>query len=121
MSEMFDYALFGLKVRSNIPIPELTVAGTGFSTLPSVVPEDFTIRWQERPTADLGRDGGEMTYESAYMDEAGVPALKIWAPSGGMLRLEYSDGTKFWVARSGREAWATWPEPVLAIEDTATY
>ena len=43
MSETFDYTLFGLKVRSNIPIPELTVAPTGFGTpLPSAT-EDFTI------------------------------------------------------------------------------
>ena len=55
------------------------------------------------------------------MNEAGAPALTIWALGTDMLRLEYSDGTKFWVLRSGREAWATWPEPPLTIEDTATY
>ena len=126
MDHGFDYALFGLRVRSNIPIPELTVAPTGFGTPPHPVTQDFTIHWQERPTGSgpsngTDGDGGELTYESAYLDEAGAPALTIWSATPDMLRLEYSDGTKFWVARSGREAWATWPEPALTIEDTATY
>jgi hypothetical protein len=121
MSERFDYALFGLKVRSNIPLPELTVAPAGFGTPPQAVNEDFTIHWQERPSVGVDADGGELTYESAYMDEVGAPALTIWAAGADLLRLEYSDGPKFWVARSGREAWATWPEPPLTIEDTATY
>jgi hypothetical protein len=126
MDQGFDYALFGFRVRSNIPIPELTVAPTGLGTPPRAVTEDFTIHWQERPTGSgdaNGADGGpgELTYESAYLDEAGAPALTIWAAGRDLLRLEYSDGTKFWVARSGREAWATWPDPTLTIEDTATY
>jgi hypothetical protein len=128
MTEAFDYALFGLRVHSNFPIPELPVVAASVSDSPQAAPPDFTIHWQQRPktsgTSISGGDeveGGDLTYESAYMDEAGAPALKIWAAGKELLRLEYSDGTKFWVARSGKEAWAMWPEPSLTIEDTATY
>ena len=45
----------------------------------------------------------------------------MWSIGAGKFcRLEYADGTQFWLNREGTEVWATWPEN-STIEDTATY
>ena len=47
--------------------------------------------------------------------------LRIWSIAGGKFcRLDYADGTQFWLDRDGAEVWATWREN-STIEDTATY
>jgi hypothetical protein len=62
-----------------------------------------------------------LTYTSAYTDEAGQPALRIWKiTDGDLLRLAYYDGTQFWMNLKGTELWAQWPTN-LTIEDAATY
>jgi hypothetical protein len=54
-------------------------------------------------------------------DQIGTSALKIWKTSSGrFLRLEYFDGTKFWLDIQGEHIWATWPDN-LTLEDTSTY
>lgn len=111
-----DYSVFGLLIRSNFPIPELS------ALQPTAQAVDLSVHWQVRP--DAARSGlvaGELTYVSTYTDQAGAPALKIWSlAASGLLRLEYSDGAEFWLDRSGREVWSVWPKS-LTIEDTATY
>ena len=63
----------------------------------------------------------ELTYVSPYADDAGNPALRIWKSSDGFyLRLEYFDGTQFWLERAGKEIWATWPE-ASTLEDACSY
>jgi hypothetical protein len=111
-----QYSVFGLLIRSNFPIPELST-----EALSNRAP-DLSIHWQMRPDT-IRSDGntGDLTYVSAYADQAGAPALKIWSlQSMNLLRLEYSDGAEFWVDRAGTGVWAVWPES-LSIEDTATY
>jgi hypothetical protein len=106
------YALFGLALASNLPIPELAP-----EPAPSQ-PADVTVHWKIVPNAGPAAD---LVYISSYTDRAGEPALKIWSiPSANLLRLDYSDGARFWVARDGRTVWSAWPDS-LTIDDTATY
>ena len=67
------------------------------------------------PPLDLAR------YIAPVEDACGQPTLVVWEVAGGhYFRLRYADGTEFLLARSGAEAWATWPEP-LTLDDAATY
>jgi hypothetical protein len=62
-----------------------------------------------------------LTYTSAYTDNAGEPALRIWKVAGdAFLHLVYCDGAQFWMDREGSEVWVHWPDS-LTIEDAATY
>ncbi len=108
------YSVFGLLLRSNLPIPELAPA-PGTSSDPVV-----NIHMNESPPADSS--GLQiLTYTSEYTDPTGQPALRIWKTADGQfLHLSYFDGTQFWMDRGGTELWAQWPDN-LTIEDTATY
>ena len=108
------YSVFGLLLRSNLPIPELAPA-PGTSSDPVV-----NIHMNESPPADSS--GLQiLTYTSQYTDPTGQPALRIWKTADGQfLHLWYFDGTQFWMDRGGTELWAQWPDN-LTIEDTATY
>ena len=125
ISVNFTYAVFGLLLQSNLPIPELTPIRPNHdpSPLESSNGGAVEIHLNASPPAGGGVPSGpeELSYESSYKDEAGTPALRIWKAAGSCyLRLAYFDGTQFWLDRGGREVWATWPEN-LTIEDTATY
>jgi hypothetical protein len=109
------YSLFGLEVASNLPIPELSA-----DPKPSR-PTDLTVHWNVIPATPAASTKEDLIYMSAYTDRTGEPALKIWSiPPANLLRLDYSDGAQFWVARDGKSVWAAWPES-LSIDDTATY
>jgi hypothetical protein len=121
----FTYAVFGLLLQSNLPIPELTPIGPHRdpSSLESLNDRAVEIHLNASPSISGRVPWGpeELSYASSYKDEAGNPALRIWKAAGSRyLRLSYFDGTQFWLDREGREVWATWPEN-LTIEDTATY
>ncbi len=120
----FTYAVFGLLLRSNLPIPELIPAQPGFDSSPELSHDSsVAIHLSTSPPtgAVIPSEPEELSYSNSYKDEAGNPALTIWKSAGSRyLRLAYFDGTQFWLDREGREVWATWPEN-LAIEDTATY
>ena len=111
------HTAFGLKIRSNIAIPglvPLTVSGTA---------ADLRVQLGLSPSTQNQITGGmeELTYVSPHTDEAGNPALRIWkSPNGRYLRLQYYDGTQFWLEREGREIWATWPEG-STLEDACSY
>jgi len=121
----FTYAVFGLSLRCNLPIPKLTTVNPEgeWTLLESSIDRTVAIHLGASPHGDAAIPPGpeELSYDSPYKDEAGNPALRIWkVASSRYLRLEYFDGTQFWLARDGTEVWATWPSN-LAIEDTATY
>jgi hypothetical protein len=60
-------------------------------------------------------------YASAELDAQNRPALRIWEnKESGLLRLEYCDGTIFWLNHERTAMWAEWPDS-LTIEDAATY
>jgi hypothetical protein len=113
----FTYSVFGLQLRSNLPIPELIAEKTSASS-PSVI-----VHMDASPytAGEIRSEEETLTYTSAYTDEAGQPALRIWKiADGDLLRLAYYDGTQFWMNHEGTELWAQWPNN-LTIEDAATY
>jgi hypothetical protein len=113
----FTYSVFGLLLSANLPIPELRPEKTSASS-PSVI-----VHMDASPytAGEIRSEQETLTYTSAYTDEAGQPALRIWKiADGDLLRLAYFDGTQFWMNREGTELWAQWPKN-LTIEDTATY
>lgn len=121
----FTYAVFGLSLRCNLPIPNLTTVSPAQepSFLESSNDHTVAIHLNSSPHANVAVSPGpeELSYDSPYKDEAGNPALRIWKVAGSRyLRLAYFDGTQFWLDREGTEVWATWPGN-LEIEDTATY
>ena len=124
----FVYSIFGLNVRCNLGIPG--IASIRILHAVSPVPGSFSFTDQNvqiylSPSPhgfeSVPRGSEEPGYTSAYKDSSGEPALRIWKINGGQfLRLEYFDGTQFWLDREGTSIWATWPEN-LTLEDTATY
>jgi hypothetical protein len=121
----FTYAVFGLSLRCNLPIPNLTTVNLQEKLPPLESSNDRTvaIHLQASPHGNAATPPGpeELSYDSPYKDLAGNPALRIWKVAGSRhLRLAYFDGTQFWLDRDGTEVWATWPGN-LEIEDTATY
>jgi hypothetical protein len=121
----FTYAVFGLSLHCNLPIPNLTTVSPG-DELPSLESSNdhtVAIHLNASPHANVAipPEPEELSYVSPYKDQAGNPALRIWkTASSRYLRLAYFDGTQFWLDREGTEVWATWPDN-LEIEDTATY
>jgi hypothetical protein len=121
----FTYAVFGLLLRSNLPIPELIPARPELTSLlldsssNPVVAVHLNASPQTSGRIPPGPE--ELSYANSYKDEAGEPTLKIWKAAGSRyLRLAYFDGSQFWLDREGTEVWATWPAN-LTLEDTATY
>ncbi len=111
----FAYSVFGLLLRSSLPIPELVPAEAPNSD-PVV-----NIHMNESPPREFSSEPKALIYTSEYTDPAGQPALRIWKTvDGQFLFLAYFDGTQFWMDRKGTELWAQWPDN-LTIEDTATY
>ena len=127
-ASQFVYSLFGLQIHSNLSIPEISavqLSRADFATLGNSPSADTKVQiYLGVPPQDFDSKCGvpeELSYASAYKDSLGEPALRIWRVNGGrFLRLEYFDGTQFWLDRDGTGVWSTWPEN-LAIEDTATY
>ena len=121
----FTYAVFGLSLHCNLPIPNLTTVNPEDEPPPLESSNDQTvaIHLNDSPHGNRAAPPGpeELSYDSPYKDEAGNPALRIWKLAGSRyLRLAYFDGTQFWLDREGAEVWATWPSN-LTIRDTATY
>jgi len=111
------HTAFGLKICSNISIPGLPLLRD------SNAASDLKIQLGVFPEShrEIKNGAEEVTYESAYKDDFGNPALRIWkSPDGLYLRLEYFDGSQFWLERTGKEIWATWPE-ASTLEDACSY
>lgn len=110
------YRLFGLLVRTNHPLPQLaTVEKNGIAA-------DVEVHLGLSPhEGSRNRVAETKTYVSSELDTQKRPALEIWEDKrSGLLRLEYCDGTRFWLNRRGTAIWAEWPDS-QTIEDAATY
>jgi hypothetical protein len=121
----FTYAVFGLLLRCNLCLPELTPVDSQQNepSFESSSERTVSIHLTASPYSSgvIPPSREEISYDSPYKDGAGNPALRIWKAEGSRyLRLAYFDGTQFWLDREGTEVWATWPGN-LVIEDTATY
>jgi hypothetical protein len=111
------HTAFGLTICSNIAISGLVSVSA-----PSAA-ADLRIQLGLSPYSEthIPNRLEELTYVSPYADDAGNPALRIWkSPDGPYLRLEYFDGTQFWLEREGQEIWATWPK-ASTLEDACSY
>jgi len=109
--------MFGLRIRSNVPLPGLEAPTSDFEIA------DVTLHVGIRPSIEQPKSarGENLVYTSPYVTESGEPALRVWKMEGGALqRMDYYDGTHFWLTEGGDEVWADWPEE-LTLEDTATY
>ena len=113
----FYYFVFGLLLRSNLPLNGLPLADT------SLAPPDVEVHVAVAPAVESTVSSviERIIYESPDLDADGHPALRIWysAQNNG-LRLAFSDGTQFWFDRSRRHLWAAWPKN-LSLDSTLSY
>ncbi|QQS47689.1 MAG: serine/threonine protein kinase [Acidobacteriota bacterium] len=111
----FTYSIYGLKVRSNIPIPGLLPESDSYKA-------DVIVNLGEMPKWANGLEpAGEEWNSSPSKDDNGNPVLLTWKLDGGTyIRLRYGDGTTFIVDRQGTVIWAVWGQ-LLTLEDTAVY
>jgi hypothetical protein len=121
----FAYSLFGLQVHCNVALPEISSIQSDKHDFrnESSASRCVQIRLGAAPEGSAlpASRLEQLSYSSEYKDETGNPALRIWkANDGSLLRLEYFDGTQFWLDLEGTRVWATWPDH-LTLEDTATY
>ena len=113
----FTYSAFGLLLRSNVRIPGLTPGQTS----PSVSSVHLKLGACPDLPKEIRSEHKTLIYESAYLNELGEPALKVWSVgSGSILHLAYSDGMGFWLDRCGTKVWGRWPER-SSLEDATTY
>jgi hypothetical protein len=111
------YTVFGLLLRSNLSIPGLAPERVSGKC------PDVEIRLGVSPSAidELPNAREELVYASSYLAESGEPALQTWKiADGAFLRLDYFDGTRFWLDPKGTAIWAAWPG-TQSLEDVATY
>jgi len=113
----FFHTVFGLKIRSNLPVPGLAPLGSPSDG----VDVEFHLGDSPDSKREIPADSEDLTYTSSYTDKSGNPALRIWKTADGrFLRLAYYDGVQFWLEREGKSLWAVWPA-ASTLEDTASY
>jgi hypothetical protein len=113
----FTYSVFGLFLRSNVPIPGLKVVE--LTSQVSVVHVQLYAVGTFSHEFPRGKE--ELTYTSSYLGLNAEPALRIWKIAGGShLHLAYSDGMEFWLDREGDNIGGVWPVE-SSLEDASTY
>lgn len=92
MKWLYSYAIYGLRLASNQPIPRLNP----IESIPDA-PQDVSVHF-DADDAQSTQDAAEETlwYMSDFSDEKGNPALKIWKRNNtGGYRIHYSHGLTF--------------------------
>ncbi|MGH9718365.1 MAG: hypothetical protein ACRD4R_16780 [Candidatus Acidiferrales bacterium] len=113
----FAYRIFGLLARSDRSLPGLK------TTADRIEKSDVSIHFDVSPPPNQGNAAlaEEPIFVSSIRTESGEPSLRIWKIKGGaLLRLDYFDGTQFWLDGQGREIWARWSD-TSSFEDAASY
>ncbi len=109
----FSYPALGLTLECDRPLPYLT---TGQGPEGEVVEVKLGCS-PERVTAG----DRELIYESAWLDEKGLPMSRIWRlPGSDVFCLDYCNGMEFFVDREGRKIWGEWSSD-NSFEDVVTY
>jgi hypothetical protein len=109
----FDSCVYGLTVRSNLPIPG--VPECALTERPEVEV------WLRLPCPSLKAATEETWFTSRFLDDSAEPTLTVFKLNGGAyFRLVYLDGTEFVIDRAGERVWASWPAS-LALEYTTPY
>ncbi|MFZ0882214.1 MAG: hypothetical protein WAN14_02335 [Candidatus Acidiferrales bacterium] len=119
------YAAFGLLLRCNIELPELTPVDPGCAGVRLEESDSCTVivhmKGSSSRSETVAAASEELSYAGPYSAQAGDSALKIWkARDGRYLRLAYFDGTQFWLDPQGTQIWVTWPDDLTA-EHAAAY
>jgi hypothetical protein len=97
---------FGLRIKSNLPIPGLLAAAATDAV-------DIEV--------NFGAAASELLPSSADNDDSDQALYHFRSIRGGAyFRLTYSDGTDFVFDRAATKLWASWRAP-LTLEDAATY
>lgn len=107
------YTAFGLTIASTRPLPGL--GEPGGAARADVVLHTETDPWSQEESDDAHRVG---VFAGSMREDP--PVVVSWYPGRAMYRFQYSDGTEFWIARSGAEIWARWPAHYV-VEDMMTY
>jgi hypothetical protein len=117
-STPFNYFVFGLSLRSNLPIPGL-ISSESSLDCPQVRVHLGVSPQHAASDAQIGPE--ELTYTSPYLSQSGEPLLRVWRIwNGAYLRLSYLNGMQFWLGQDGNDIWTNGPED-CSIEDIATY
>jgi hypothetical protein len=113
----FLYSLFGLRLRSNLPLPGVTAT----SLYADHYDVELHLGIPLQSTGETLPDSEVLTYTSSEANAAGEPALRIMSVGlGEFIRLAYEDGTEFWLDRKREHVWATWPD-TSSLENTTSY
>jgi hypothetical protein len=113
----FVYLIFGLRVRSTHGLPGLQVAVKPTDQV------DVSVHFGISPpiTGSQTVSAEEPVFATSIRLKTGEPWLRISKVAGGeLLRMDYADGTQFWLDAQGREVWARWSE-TSSFEDAASY
>jgi len=112
----FCYSVFGLALSANRRIPGLHESSSPFDLA------DVRIDLDSIPKApNAGFEPSDtVVFTSSILLNSGEPLLRIWQMAEGLFRLEYHDGTTFWLDRAGNRVWVRWRDG-STLEDAATY
>src|SRR3984957_8349803 len=124
----FAYCLFGLNIRTNLALPKISlvqlIPGSPLNQknlLHEIPTVEIHLAMKPEGVNQIPGLDEELWYAIEDRDQIGTAALRIWKTSDRrFLRLEYFDGTRFWLDIQGRQIWVTWPDS-LTLEDTSTY
>lgn len=124
----FVYSLFGLNICTNVALPEISLVQlipggplNQKNLLPEIPTVEIHLAMKPKGLDQTPSRDEELWYATEDRDQMGTAALRIWKTSyRRFLRLEYFDGTRFWLDIHGRQIWVTWPDN-LTLEDTSTY
>jgi hypothetical protein len=99
----FHYSVFGLRLRSNLPLPGLPTSNSANNDF------DVVLYLGKVPQIETPLGPEELTYTSTEANAAGEPALRIFnGAENGFVHVVYEDGTEFWVDSNRQRIWATW-------------
>jgi hypothetical protein len=112
----YVYLAFGLRLRSNLPIPGLLPLSAEY------ISDVHLFLSALPPWLESQQDSSHTVWHtSAYRNDRGEPLLRIWkVQHGAYFRFLHDDGIEFVMDSCGREIWAAWPEP-MTLEDALTY
>jgi len=74
---------------------------------------DIKINLGLTPSGDPDNSDRKLRYASSNLNEAGEPALQVWARGqADFFQMRFSDGVEFWLDRDFSTVWGHWPEEV---------
>jgi hypothetical protein len=114
---MAFHFVYGLRLSANIAIPGLPI----LSSLDGLA--EVQIRLKETTPRETSTVSSSEIFYVSRTKDATNDAPDLWAAQvadGGYFVLQYSDGTRFTVERSGKEVFADWPDR-FTVEDISPY